>query len=108
VPGGSTSGTVSPNAGNPTGRTDPSVGNNPATGTPGAPQTNSAVTGPPSGQSGLDAMRPSTSGSAGGGVSSPRRPARAVDVPTDERGKPLNRAPEDEALDRKMQICKGC
>ncbi len=107
VPGGNPNGVVSPNAGNPTGRTDPAVGTirTPDSQRPGAPRTNSAVGGAPSGQSGANQTDRSmnTTGSSTG-ASPARRPGRA-DIPPE---KYEERSAEDRELDKKMQICRGC
>jgi hypothetical protein len=108
VPGGNPAGTVSPNAGNPTGRTDPAVGTirTPDSQQPGTPSTNSAVGGPPSGQSGANQTDRSmnTTGSTTG-ASPPRRQGRAIDIPPE---KLEERSAEDRELDKKMRICRGC
>ena len=108
VPGGSPSGTVSPNAGNPTGRTDPGVGTirTPDTQQPSAPRTNSAVGGQPSGQSGASQTERSMNTTSGTtGASPPSRQPRAVDIPAD---KYEERSAADRELDKRMRICRGC
>jgi hypothetical protein len=109
VPGGNPGGVVSPNPGNPTGRTDPAVGTirTPDTQQPGTPRTNSAVGGTPSGQSGANQTDRSmnTTGGSTTGAAPPQRQPRAADIPAE---KYEERSAEDRELDKKMRICRGC